>query len=102
MAIFGFCDIINFGDATEVLQTGVMVFVNEIAEIVHGTVDNFSGQSNKNIGEAFLLVWRYDKEDYSLNEKGLLQLHKTDKVRGYSDMAVLAFIKVMNEVNVAK
>ena len=31
MAIFGFCDIRNFTDATEVLQTGVMKFVNEIA-----------------------------------------------------------------------
>lgn len=31
MAVFGFCDIRNFTDATEVLQTGVMVFVNEIA-----------------------------------------------------------------------
>ena len=39
MAIFGFCDIKNFTDATEVLQTGVMLFVNEIAEITHGTVD---------------------------------------------------------------
>jgi hypothetical protein len=39
MAIFGFCDIRNFEDATEVLQTGVMLFVNKIAEIVHATVD---------------------------------------------------------------
>ena len=39
MASFGFCDIKNFTDATEVLQTGVMLFVNEIAEITHGTVD---------------------------------------------------------------
>lgn len=43
MAVFGFCDIRNFTDATEVLQTGVMVFVNEIAEITHGTVDEFCG-----------------------------------------------------------
>ena len=28
MAIFGFCDIRNFTDATEVLETQVMVFVN--------------------------------------------------------------------------
>ena len=34
-AIFGFCDIRNFTDSTEVLQTNVMLFVNEIAEIVH-------------------------------------------------------------------
>jgi hypothetical protein len=39
MAIFGFCDIRNFTDATEVLQEGVMLFVNEIGEIVHGLVD---------------------------------------------------------------
>ena len=39
MAIFGFCDIRNFTDATEVLQEGVMLFVNEIGEIVHGVVD---------------------------------------------------------------
>ena len=33
--IFGFCDIRNFTDATEVLEEGVMLFVNEIGEIVH-------------------------------------------------------------------
>ena len=59
MAIFGFCDIRNFTDATEVLQTGVMVFVNEIAEITHAIVDQYLGQSNKNIGDAFLLVWKF-------------------------------------------
>ena len=40
-----------------------MVFVNEIAEIVHGTVDTFLGSANKNIGDAFLLVWKYNKEN---------------------------------------
>jgi hypothetical protein len=39
MGIFGFCDIRNFTDATEVLQEDVMIFVNEIGEIVHNTVD---------------------------------------------------------------
>ena len=37
--IFGFCDIRNFTDATEVLEEGVMLFVNEIGEIVHKIVD---------------------------------------------------------------
>lgn len=39
ISIFGFCDIRNFTDATEVLQEGVMLFVNEISEIVHGIVE---------------------------------------------------------------
>ena len=31
MAIYGFCDIRNFTDATEILEAHVMIFVNEIA-----------------------------------------------------------------------
>jgi len=69
ISIFGFCDIRNFTDATEVLQEGVMVFVNEIGEIVHGIVDKFSGSANKNIGDAFLLVWKFPDEDVIINEK---------------------------------
>jgi hypothetical protein len=63
ISIFGFCDIRNFTDATEVLQEGVMLFVNEIGEIVHGMVDRYSGAANKNIGDAFLLVWKLDAQD---------------------------------------
>ena len=40
-----------------------MLFVNEIAEIVHSIVDHFSGAANKNIGDAFLLVWKFREED---------------------------------------
>jgi class 3 adenylate cyclase len=36
-----------------------MLFVNEVAEIVHSLVDSMSGSANKNIGDAFLLVWKY-------------------------------------------
>lgn len=63
-AIYGFCDIRNFTDATEVLQEDVMIFVNNIAEIVHSMVDRFQGAANKNIGDAFLLVWKTDPTKY--------------------------------------
>ena len=42
-AIFGFCDIRQFTDATEVLQEDVMEFVNTIAHIVHLEVRGRSG-----------------------------------------------------------
>ena len=35
---------------------GVMIFVNEIARIVHSYVDIYQGAANKNMGDAFLLV----------------------------------------------
>ena len=71
--IFGFCDIRNFTDATEVLQEGVMLFVNEIGEIVHGIVDQFQGAANKNIGDAFLLVWKLNKEDMFVDNTGKIR-----------------------------
>ena len=69
ICIFGFCDIRNFTDATEELQEGVMLFVNEIGEIVHGIVDKYSGAANKNIGDAFLLVWKFDEDSMELDEE---------------------------------
>ncbi len=62
MGIFGFCDIRNFTDTTELLQERVMLFVNEIAEIVHSIVDRYAGFPNKNIGDAFLVVWKFKEE----------------------------------------
>jgi len=56
--VFGFCDIRRFTDSTEVLQEEVMEFVNSIAHIVHAAVAVRGGAANKNIGDAFLLVWK--------------------------------------------
>jgi class 3 adenylate cyclase len=57
-AIFGFCDIRNFTAATEVFQEDIMEFVNCIASIVHAEVSFHGGAANKNIGDAFLVVWK--------------------------------------------
>jgi len=39
MAIFGFIEIHNFAATTEIFLTGILLYVNEIAEITHATVD---------------------------------------------------------------
>ena len=41
-----------------------MIFVNNIAEIVHSMVDRYKGSANKNIGDAFLLVWKINEQQY--------------------------------------
>lgn len=62
-AVFGFCDIQHFNDIAGVLQTETMLFVNQIAEIVHERTHKFGGAANKNTGNAFLLVWKFPKRD---------------------------------------
>lgn len=43
-----------------------MLFVNNIAAIVHSMVDRYAGAANKNIGDAFLLVWKMDSKKYTM------------------------------------
>lgn len=96
ISIFGFCDIRNFTDATEVLQEGVMVFVNEIGEIVHKIVDNYSGAANKNIGDAFLLVWKFEQKSFIYDEiTDDIALADTNEVHQLCDMALISFLKIM-------
>lgn len=96
ISIFGFCDIRNFTDATEELQEGVMLFVNEIGEIVHGIVDRYSGAANKNIGDAFLIVWKFDDDSQHIDEEtDEISLIPSNKVNQLCDMAMISFLKIM-------
>lgn len=98
--IFGFCDIRDFADATEVLQQEVLSYVNEVAYIVHKTVDYFSGSANKNIGDAFLLVWKFPDTVLQLSDdsKSFI-LAKDQFVQQLSDMAVISFLKIIAEIH---
>jgi class 3 adenylate cyclase len=105
MAIFGFCDIRNFTNATEILQTKVMVFVNQIAEVVHTQVDKFGGSANKNIGDAFLLVWKFDQSDVKEHKKrrGSMILRKKKKsVLDLADLSLFSLLKVIGKINKLK
>lgn len=99
ICIFGFCDIRQFTDATEVLQEGVMVFVNEIGEIVHGIVDKYSGAANKNIGDAFLLVWKFNDDCVEVDSaKDEIKLIQGERVNQLCDMSMISFLKIISQL----
>ena len=66
-AIFGFCDIRHFDDVNQALEEQIMGFVNTIAETVHEVCHTYQGHANKNTGAAFLLVWKFPKEEIDDN-----------------------------------
>mmetsp|Transcript_56385 Transcript_56385/g.115350 ORF Transcript_56385/g.115350 Transcript_56385/m.115350 type:complete len:901 (+) Transcript_56385:199-2901(+) len=81
--IFGFCDVRNFTTLTEVLQGDVVKIVNGIASIVHAGVCENYGAPNKNIGDAFLLVWK---------PKG------DEKVMRVAEAALRSYIRIILEM----
>lgn len=105
-AAFGFCDIRQFTDATECLQTRVMMFTNQIGEIVHTACHQFSGAANKNIGDAFLIVWRLadatekpDGVDGIGKPSGMKDVLPSPSVTRIIDNALGAFLKTRVEID---
>lgn len=99
LAIFGFCDIRGFADATEALEQEVSKFVNQIAEIVHSTADQYQGASNKNLGEAFLMVWKLPREEIDSFDDELTIRPESSHCQIIADLAVLAFVKTIWKIN---
>ena len=101
-AIFGFCILDDFVETTEVLQTDIMSYVNQVAEITHSIVDKYGGSPNKNIGEAFVLVWKFHNPDE------IEQMDEDGEYNNYNiclqnqvlaDMSVFSFIKIIAKLN---
>jgi len=97
IAVYGFCDIRNFTDTTEVLQERVMVFVNEIAEIVHEITTDNCGSANKNIGDAFLLIWKFE-DSFTESDNGELKLKNISQVNQIVDCSLITFLKILSKV----
>lgn len=76
-----------------------MVFVNTIAKYVHKYVDRYGGAANKNIGDAFLLVWKIPENDYEIDTNNMPVLSRTKKIKNIADMSLLAFLKILAAIN---
>jgi class 3 adenylate cyclase len=61
-ALFGFAAINDFGLYLRALDKDVMILINDVAKVLHDEVYRWgfgdSGQCNKNLGAAFLMVFR--------------------------------------------
>lgn len=61
-ALFGFVAINDFSKQLRLLDRDVMILINDVARVVHDEVYRWalgdSGQCNKNLGAAFLMVFR--------------------------------------------
>ena len=104
VAIFGFCDIRGFSEVTDALKTDIMPFVNTIADIVHSIVNLHQGAANKNIGEAFLLVWKVPELSGEVsvdsNAPATDPMDNIDQAQAkiLADLSVIAFVKVIAAV----
>jgi class 3 adenylate cyclase len=79
-AVFVSIKIHHFTMISAVLKDRIVLFMNQVAEIIHGICDEFHGMPNKTEGGSFLVVWRLT-DDHERNKK----IH---------DMVIAACIKI--------
>ena len=106
LAIFGFCDIRDFSKVNIALEQDIMIFINEVAKIVHSSIDKFYGETNKNIGEAFLSVWKVNKKEKekncengpSTNVNDNSKINYLDELSIYADNSLLSFLDIIKKI----
>ena len=108
-AIFGFCDIRQFEEINLALEEKTILLINEIADIVHSSVDRFGGNTNKNIGESFLNVWKFYNETPVRDKDGNVTMQRKDNlleidptnptVAITADQAALACLRILLKIN---
>lgn len=67
--IFMVVRINSYVEITDTLQENSTVFLNKIVKILHSCADRWSGSTNKNEGDKYLLTWKLPDIDESENEK---------------------------------
>jgi len=59
-------------------------------------VDRYQGAANKNIGDAFVLVWKFDRDLIYTNADGTVELEESNKVSQLCDMSLISFLKIIS------
>ena len=67
-------------------------------EIVHEITTDNLGSANKNIGDAFLLVWKFEDKFTMRDESGELKLLNIRQVNQLVDCSVISFLKILSKV----
>jgi hypothetical protein len=62
-------------------------------------VTKYGGSANKNLGDAYLLVWKFPDPSQLKTKEPLESIKFTAENRTIADMSVFAFLKVLARIN---
>jgi class 3 adenylate cyclase len=96
-AIFGYTNVRDFTVATAVLEEEVLCFINTLGNIVQSCVHRWSGVANRNVGDAFVVLWKVPELDSS-KRTGTAAADAVSKVSEIADRSLMAFVKIIAEM----
>ena len=98
-AIFGFCYIHDFSEINEAFQEKTFIFINQLSDIVHSCIDKFNGIINKNLGDCYLLAWKFKEEKKDNKKDSIKNSDLINKKSELADCALLGFLNIIKKIN---
>jgi class 3 adenylate cyclase len=95
LATFGFFSIMNFEKLASLLQEDLLLYVNKISKLVHCVCEKYQGAVNRNLGESFLVVWKFQTDDGVRTGKRLSVNTYSQSVRQRSAFALISAVKTL-------
>jgi len=99
LGAYGFCIIDEYEEVLECLGEEILPFTNTAATIVHDAVSQNGGQPNRNLGEAFLCVWKPDVGDADPDHLSDAELAAVE--RKMCDGALTAFRRCVRKISMS-
>jgi len=94
LGAYGFCIIDYYEEVLECLGEEILPFTNMAAKVLHEAVTYNGGQPNRNLGDAFLCVWKPQMLD---NNSSVAELKRAEEKM--CDGALTAFRRAVREIS---
>jgi class 3 adenylate cyclase len=86
----------DFTAVTALLEEEVICFINCVGFIIQGCVHRWSGVANKNVGDAFVVLWKAPEIEIS-KQMGPHTADAVNKVSEIADRSLMGFVKIIAE-----
>ena len=93
-AVFCFISIHHFDKLALDLREDVLLYANNVARMVHCVSEIYQGQINKNLGDMFLLVWKFSDDDVIVASSRQSLNPFSANVRLKSTLALISAVKI--------
>ena len=62
-------------------------------------MDLYGGASNKNLGDAFLLVWKFPETEVDIFDSEVNLIEGSPKVAYTVELAIFSYVKIIAKIN---
>lgn len=99
LAAFCFISIRGFDVLTDILGSALLIYVNMISQVVHSYTERYQGAINRNLGEGFFAIWKFEEDDAIQKGTQMSINAYSMSVRLRVALALIACIKTVAKVS---